>query len=219
MNKTTLLACACAALASLLVPGISAAKDGTGIKKCQDATGRWHYGDAAATACAESKVTVINKQGIKTKVIDAPLSAAELKERESRKAEIESEEGRAKQQTQRDEILRTTYAHEADILYIRDRKVAQLDASIKASTDTLNPLRATLQRMEAQAEAEKKSGAASEQTVKGIEQTRSQIAKHEAAIGQRRQEQAAIKAQAEQDLVRYRELKGQQPTSAAKSNK
>jgi hypothetical protein len=208
MKKATLviLVSVCT-LAISSPPALSASKQAT-IKKCKDADGRWHYGDSAAAACAESKVTVINQQGIKKAVIDAPLTDAELKERESKKAEIEAQEERAKGQAKHDEILRTTYSHEADITYIRDRKVAQLESSIKASNDTLNPLRATLKRLEAQADAEKKAGGVSEPTTKALEQTGSQIAKHEAAIAQRRQEQAAIKAQAEKDVARFRELRG-----------
>lgn len=197
------------ALAILPGPVLSASKKGTKtIKKCQDAAGRWHYGDNASAACADSKVMIINKEGIKTGVIDAPLTKAELKEREHEKAQAEQ----AKEQAKRDELLLSTYAHEADITYIRDRKVAQLNSLISASQDTLKPLRATLQRLEAQAQSEQESQkAVSKHTQNALEQTRSQIAKHEKAIEQRRQEQAAIKAQAAKDLKRYRELKGEPP--------
>lgn len=207
-RSTSIVFVAVCALTVLPLSASSAKKDHT-IKKCKDGDGRWHYGDSAAAACAESKVTVINEHGIKKAVIDAPLTEAELKERDAKKAEIEAKEERAKEQAKHDEILLTTYSHEADITYIRDRKIAQLESSIKASTDTLNPLRATLKRLEVQAETEKKSGGVSEQTTKALEQTRSQIGKHEAVIAHRRKEQAAIRAQAEKDLVRFRELRGQ----------
>lgn len=206
MNKAILAAFAgFCTLALLPLPAAPASKGAGTIMKCKDATGRWHYGDSAAASCAQSKVTVIDQQGVKRGIIDAPPTAAELKEREAKK----EEEERAKEQAKRDKVLLTTYSHEADILYIRDRKVAELDASIKASQDTLIPLRATLKRLEAQAEGEQKSGAVSEQTTKALEQTKSQIAKHEEAIAQRRQEQTTIKAQAARDLARYRELKGE----------
>ena len=192
-----------AVLAAALQP-VSAAPEAGGIKKCRDAAGKWHYGDNAAAACANSKVTVINDHGIKKRVIDAPLTEAELKAQQQKRDEVEE----AKEQAKRDEILLSTYAHEADIIYIRDRKLVQLESMIKASTDTLSPLRAALSRLEAQAAAEQKSSkAVSEQTTEALAQTRSQIAKHEAAIKQRRQEQETIKAHAQRDLERYRELK------------
>lgn len=182
------------------------------IKKCRDASGRWHYGDTAAAACANSKVTVLNQQGIKKDEIAAPLSAEELKALEQRKSEAEA----AKERAKRDALLLATYAHEDDIIYIRDRKIAQLESMIKASSDTLVPLRATLARLEEQAAAEQKAGGVTEQTTKALEQTRSQIAKHEAAIEQRRREQEAIRAQAQADLERYRELKGQSSAAASR---
>lgn len=198
------------AAALLLLPGLLAAAlpapaDAKGlIKKCQDATGKWHYGDTAAAACANSKVTVINEQGVTKREIAAPLTAQQLQAQEQRQSQAQE----AKEQAQRDELLLGTYAHEADIIYIRDRKMAALESMIKASTDTLGPLRATLTRLEAQAAAEEKAGkSVSEQTAKALEQTRSQIGKHEAAVALKRREQETIKAQAQADLARYRELK------------
>lgn len=181
------------------------------IKKCQDATGRWHYGDTAADECARSKVTLISDQGVKRKEIAAPLTDAELKKR----AADQTAEQKAREQAKRDEILLSTYAHEADIIYVRDRKLAQLEQSIKASEETVNSLKAALARQEAQAAAEQKSGGVSEQTAKGVEQTRAQVQKHEAAIAQKRQEQEALKTQAAADLERYRELKSGPRRAAA----
>lgn len=207
-----LLVPALVATAVLPAPAVAADTKGPTIKKCRDATGRWHYGDTAAAACANAKVTVINEQGIKKREIAAPLTRDELKAREQQQVEAQE----AKEQAKRDELLLATYAHEADIIYIRDRKLAQLESVIKASIDTLIPLRATLARLEAQAAAEEKANnSASEQTTKALEQTRSQITKHEAAIAQKRQEQETIKTQAQADLERYLELKSHTPRAAA----
>ena len=51
------------------------AAKGAGIKKCQDETGKWHYGDTAAEGCAKSKVIVITETGTKRKEIAAPPTA------------------------------------------------------------------------------------------------------------------------------------------------
>ena len=204
--KSLIYLCAGLAVAAVLSMPAGAQKQGPTIKKCQDATGKWHYGDNAAAACAQSKITVINQRGVVKREIGPPPTADEIEQRSQK----EAERAQAKEQARRDELLLGTYAHEADITYIRDRKVSQVEAIIKASADTLTPLRATLARLEAQAAAEEKSSkTVSEQTAKAIEQTRAQIGKHEAMIVQRRQEQAAIKAQAERDLRRYREIKSQ----------
>jgi hypothetical protein len=114
---------------------------GVKIQKCQDANGKWHYGDASATECAKSKIDVLSAEGVKKKEIAAPPTEAELAEREKRKDELEREKRSAEDSIKRDKILLSTYGHEDDIILVRDRKLAQVESSIKASEDTLNNLK------------------------------------------------------------------------------
>jgi len=178
-------------------------QEGGKIRKCQDATGKWHYGDTAAEACARSKITIMSEQGIAKREIAPPPTEADLQQR----AELKAQEERAKEQAKQDELLLSSYAHEADVLYVRDRKLSQIESSIKASEETVKSLRAALTRTEAQAAEEQKSGKVSEHVAKSLEQTRAQIAKHEAVIATKRKEQDMVRARAETDLARYRELK------------
>jgi hypothetical protein len=201
---------ACLLALGLLLPGTGAhaAPSGTSsIKKCQDATGKWHYGDTAADECSRSKITVITEKGTTKSVIAAPPTEAELKEREAQRETIEAEQARAAERARKDTLLLSTYGVEDDIIYIRDRKIAQVEASIKASEETLKPLRAALARMEAQAAEESKDPKAAEATAKNIETTRNQIVRHEGAIAAKRQEQEALRKQYTEELERYRELK------------
>lgn len=199
-----------------LLTGIAAqAADAPTIKKCKDATGRWHYGDSAAAECAKSKVTVISDEGTTKKVIAAPPTEQELKEREAQRENIEAEQVRAQDQKRKDALLLSTYGVEDDIIYIRDRKIAQIEAQIKASEETLKSLRAALTRMEAQAADESKDAKAAQATAKNIALTRSQIARHEAAIAVKRQEQEALRKQYAEELARYRELKKKPAASPA----
>lgn len=186
------------------------AETGKTIKKCQDATGRWHYGDTASAACATSKITVISDEGITKKVIAAPPTEQELKEREANKEALEAAQKKADDQAKKDALLLSSYGVEDDITYIRDRKIAQIEATIKASEQTLAPLRAALARMEAQVADENKSGKPDATAVKNVELTKAQIARHEAAIADKRKEQEATRKEYDQDLARYRELKKQQ---------
>ncbi len=178
------------------------------IKKCQDAAGKWHYGDNADAACAKSKITEISERGTKKKEIAPPPTEQELKERELRKDELERERKQGEGKKRRDELLLSTYGHEDDIAYTRDRKLAQLENSVNASEETLKLLRAVLARLETQATEESRGGkVVSPQTAKSIAQTKSQIANHEAAVQGKRQEQEAVRKQVATDLERYRELK------------
>lgn len=201
-----------------LLPAIgahAAPSNTSAIKKCQDATGKWHYGDNAAEECAKSKITVITEKGTTKRVIAAPPTEQELKEREAQRETIEAEQAHAAERARKDTLLLSTYGVEDDIIYIRDRKIAQIEASIKASEETLKPLRAALTRMEAQAADESKDAKAAEATAKNIEMTRSQIARHEGAVAVKRQEQEALRKQYAEELERYRELKKKAPAPAS----
>src|SRR3990167_9283782 len=202
-------------LLCLPVMGIQAASGPTTIKKCKDATGQWHYGDSAAQECAKSKITVMSDEGTTKKVIAAPPTEQELKEREARKETEETEQQRAADQAKKDALLLSTYGGEDDITYIRDRKIAQIETSVKASEETLKSLRAALARMEAQAGDESKGDKAADQsTVKNIEQTKKQIARHEGVVAEKRKEQEALRKQYADEMERYREIKKNQAAKA-----
>ena len=94
-------------LSVLLALPAQAEKTAT-IKKCKDATGRWHYGDTAAEACAKSKITVLSEEGTTKKVIAAPPTQAELKERELKKEETEKEQQQSQDQAKKDALLLST---------------------------------------------------------------------------------------------------------------
>ncbi len=202
-------------LGFLLTGAGASAAEAPSIKKCKDATGRWHYGDSAAAECAKSKVTVMSDEGTTKRVIAAPPTEQELKEREAQRESIEAERVRAQEQARKDALLLATYGVEGDIIYIRDRKIAQVESQVKASEETLKSLRGALARMEAQAVDEGKDAKAAKTTAKNIELTKSQIARHEGAIATKRQEQEALRKQYAEELERYRELKKKSPASAA----
>lgn len=215
MKRT--LCCLVLGIAVFSLPAAAADPKAGGIKKCRDETGKWHYGDNAADACAKSKITVINDKGLTKKEIAAPPTEGELKQREAQKAELQRAEERAKEQAKQDEILLATYANEADIVFIRDRKLAQLESTIRNHQDTLNLLRTSLSQFETQAAAETKANkAVSENTQSTLDRTRNQISQNESAIVQKRQEQDAIRARAEVDIQRFRQLKGQQAAKSVK---
>jgi hypothetical protein len=203
-----------AALGLLLVAAPAFAAENVRIKKCQDNTGKWHYGDNAAEECARSKIEVLSGEGVKKKEILAPPTEAEVADRERRREELEREKLNAEEQAKRDKILLQTYAVEDDIILVRDRKLSQLEATIKASEDTLKSLNAALARMETQKQGDTDAKALA-QTEKGIAQTKGQITRHEASVAQKRKEQEQLRKQYAQDLERYRELKQKAATAPA----
>jgi hypothetical protein len=178
------------------------------IKKCQDAAGKWHYGDSADEECARSKVIELDMHGIQRKEIAAPLTAAELKEREQNRERDELARKQIEDQQRRDQQLLATYAIEADIILTRDRKVSDIEAQIRASDETLKSLRSSLARLQAQAAEEQRTGKqVSPQTAKTIANNEAQIAKHEAYVEKMKKDQDAMRTQYQTELERFRELK------------
>lgn len=186
------------------------------IKKCQDSAGKWHYGDEAAEECARAGVIELSPGGIKTGIIKAPPTEQELKQQEQQQTELEEARRRAEEQARRDEQLLATYGHEKDIIYIRDRKLAQIEYTISAASETMKPLRAALSRMQAEAAKLQEQGRQVPADLSSqMTKTQAQIIRHEAMVAKKRQEQELITRQAESDLERYRELKMQQQQQAA----
>ncbi|GMQ90681.1 MAG: hypothetical protein BMS9Abin10_1088 [Gammaproteobacteria bacterium] len=220
MKKTPILLALVLALGLAAQPSSVEAGKNSKIKKCQDAQGKWHYGDRAAQACESSEIIEMSNQGLKTRVIDAPLTEEELRNRAQGDAEAEAERKRAAEQARRDRQLLSTYGHENDIKFIRDRKLAQIELTITATTETVKPLRAALERMEADAAASMAKGKeVSKELNTQILKTRQQIVRHEDAIAERRKKQEAIRQRADADLQRYRELKANQSLSSAPTGK
>jgi len=174
-----------------------------GIKKCKDAQGRWHYGDRAAEACAHSKVIEMNTSGNKTGEQAAPPTEQELAELAGKKAEVERQKKMQEEQDRKDQLLLATYGLEKDIIYIRDRKISQLENSITASKATLTSLEKTLER-------QKKTGVEE----KLIKRTEAQLETHRAVIKGKREEQAALKKKYAADLERFRIVKRKQAATA-----
>src|SRR4030065_1962682 len=183
-------------------------KKGSRIKKCQDAAGKWHYGDSADEDCARSKVIELDAPGIKRKESAPPLTEAELKAREQNRERDEQARKQIEEQERRDQQLLATYALEGDISLTRDRKISDFEAQINASQETLKSLRASLAKLQKQASEEQHTAKkVSPQTAKTIANNEAQIAKHELYVEKMHKEQEAMRVQYQTELERFRELK------------
>lgn len=218
MTQHTLSTLLLSAALAFALPGAHTQAAGvkdTKIKKCQDAKGRWHYGDNADELCRQSKVVEINQQGLTTREIAAPLSAQELKQRENNKAALEAEAKKAEEQARQDKLLLSTYGHEDDISFVRDRKIADTTAQIQSSQTTLMALAKSQKRLQAQAAEEQQGGKpVSELTARQLANTEGQIAKHQEYVAAKQKEIEAIRQQAAKDTERYRHLKSAAGTPA-----
>jgi hypothetical protein len=100
------------------------------IAKCQDASGKWHYGNFAADVCAQSDITHMDEQGNIVGQDSRPLTDAEQLQIE-KEAELEArvQAGIDSEQAERERILRI-YDSEQGILRMRDRKLESIKLQI-----------------------------------------------------------------------------------------
>ncbi len=200
------------ALTGLLVDSHAAQQaapaDKTKIKKCQDATGKWHYGDTADETCSQSKIIEMNKRGIETKQVAAPLTGEQIKTKEIEQEEQKKQVQLAAERARKDKILVSTYANEGDLTAMRDRKLAEIDALIRGSQETRTAQQTALARLQAKAKDESGGGKpVPAQTQTSIDKTLAVIAKQETFIQSKHQEREKVTQQFQADLDRYRQLK------------
>ncbi len=116
---------ACLALA----PGFALAET---FKKCQDAEGKWHYGDQAAEACELSKVTEVDASGVQINEVDAPVTQEELVAKQRMEQKLVEQKKIDDEQKALDQRLLATYDNHESIIKARDAMLAAIDSAIAA---------------------------------------------------------------------------------------
>lgn len=133
------LAVACA---GALPTGANAQK----LIKCVDKQGRVTYVDKLGPECANDQgFQEMNKRGVVTKKIDAPLTAEQRKAQEDEVAQKKVEATKLAEQRRQDKALLATYTNEKEIDLKRERDYQVIDAamgtvrtSLKGATERLD---------------------------------------------------------------------------------
>ncbi len=199
MKKSlTMTAPAVVLLAGLLIPQYLAA--GSRITKCQDSDGKWHYGDMAAQECEDSKWTALNAHGVVVDEKEVPPSAAELRARKARQAELRKEQERKAREEAEWQRMLSVYDREEFIVFARDTRLENLNAMIQVNHDLLKRLRENLE------EYQLLSGEKAEAEVKKLKQ---RIASFEQDNQEKTAEKERVVATYNELLRRFREAKKQ----------
>ena len=93
----------------------------SGYYSCRDANGRLLTSDRPIMECMNREQKVHNADGTLRRVIEAPLTAEQKRQREEEKARKEAEQERAEQERRRDQILLSSYSSVAAIEQARAR--------------------------------------------------------------------------------------------------
>ncbi len=176
------------------------------IKKCQDANGKWHYGDFAVAACNESKVTTLDKRGNVKAEREAPLTKEELAAKaEQERAEQERLEQEQAEREERQRVL-SIYETEADIERQRDNQIYSVESNIAVTQAYINSLQDRIER-----NMQKLNPQSHPKYVEKIEgenlETRSKIETAEQQLVELNEQKTAVEARFERELELYRKLR------------
>ena len=196
--KNLLLSIASIALLASLTPAHA-------IKKCQDAEGKWHYGDIAVQQCKKSKVTTLSKRGFIEKEKEAPKTEEQLQKEQEELAAAEAEAARIKaEEDERNRIL-SVYETEADIDRQRDNQIKSVEGSMAVHKAYVKSLTGKVERLE-------KSGAnfkgkRKERHLAEIEEAKNKIKNSQLELKKLDKQKESIMARFDKEKRIYREIK------------
>jgi hypothetical protein len=186
------------------------------IEKCQDELGKWHYGDSAAAACAESKITVLDKKGVKVKEIDRPPSHEEVEAREAEKKRLQEQAAYEKERAiARQRILRV-YPDEASIHRARDQRIEGLDKNITLNEELLGELRLRKKKLD-DAAVPKDEKAKKRQDRQKLN-VQNQIDQYSGSISQLREDREKVQKKYSNILDEFYDLTGTGPAQTGAAN-
>ena len=177
---------------------------GHAISKCQDAEGKWHYGDNAAAVCGDARITIIDKRGRKIDEVAPPMTVEEFNalEAEELRKELEEKEN-AKRELEKRRIL-AIYPREESIIRARDERLKGMDNNIRVQEELLDDLRLEMKVLEAKkVPQEPKARAKLESRMKAQQES---IDDYYKAITRLRREREKTAEKYERILKEFREL-------------
>jgi hypothetical protein len=182
------------------------------VYKWTDENGVVHYGDVVPPQYADQDKTLLNSQGVAIGKIAGKRTPEQLAADAEQRAAEERRQREAVQSRQRDQNLLATYLTVEEIQALRDRRTDILDGQARVTVAYLDQLRAKQLQLEEQARHFKPYTATAvgpipEHLAEDLVRVAADIATQERNLATKQQELAALKAQFESDITRFRELK------------
>lgn len=184
------------------------------IKKCQDAEGKWHYGDGAAKECDTAKVTELNNRGFVKGEEEAPKTKEQIEaERETVEKLEEMRLAQQKEKEERERIL-SVYQSESDIDRQLDNQIYSVDSSITVHQVYLKGMAEKIARLEKQQPDLK--GFRKQANLEEIETSKAKIAEFETELKSLENQKKEIQERFAREKELYRAL--QEEAAAATSS-
>lgn len=189
-------------------------QEGARLYRWVDDKGVVHYGDSVPPEYANRDRNVLNNQGVQVGFEEGEVTPEERAAIQAREAEAEAARAAKEEVARRDRMLLQTYLSVADIEDLRDRRIELLESQIKVTELYLNNLRKRLVGLQAEAGAFKPyttnpdAPQIPENLALDISRTAASINLYEQRLAQTRSDQAALRVSFNNDISRFRELKG-----------
>jgi hypothetical protein len=211
-SLSLLAALLCAALTASLAeaqskPQQRGSERTTTAYKWVDENGVTHYGDSVPPQYSQREHTVLNSQGVEVRKRLAEMSPKEAAEYQAR----QKEEARRKQH---DMFLLSTYPSVDEIENVRDERLTQINGQITAAEAYISTLTSRVDGLKHRAlnfapynsrpGARRMPDDLAEEMVRAMSELRTQ----NSALTAKRKELTSVQQQFEDDIKRYKELRG-----------
>lgn len=203
-------------LAASMVCGVTFTSAATaGLYKWIDENGDVQYSDSIPPEQITNEHKELNDQGVTVNKHSRAKNADELKAEKARSVEDkrrhEEMSERAAKQAVYDRMLLDTYLTEQDLIAARDRKLTSLDGTIQITERSRKSAEESLQTFEQDTKDSAEGSKEREKAQQRLAEAQTQVAALDKFIAERRREQENIRTKFDQDLARFRELKGSTP--------
>lgn len=170
---------------------------------CTDKGGHRICGDTMPEQCADRAYKEFGEKGVRS--YEAPLTAEQKAQRDAAAAKKKEDERIAGEQRRKDQALLNTYGSEKDIDILRDRAVADVEATGKQAQEKYDAAVKRKAHLERELEFYAKKPVPG--TLKSqIKENETEIEAQKKAIADKKLEVEATRAKFEEDRKRYRVL-------------
>ncbi len=189
-------------------------KDGRKLYTWTDDKGVVHYGDSVPPEYANRDRNLLNNQGVRVGFEEGEVTEAERAEIAKKKAAADAAAAAQAEVDRHDKMLLQTYIAVTDIEDLRNRRLELLESQIKVTELYLNNLRKRLVTLQDEAVVYKPYSTNAnapqipENLALDISRTTASINNYEKMLSKTRTDQTALRSSFDDDIVRFRQLKG-----------
>ena len=201
------LVCAWITLSPAALAGNTSTAPTRKVYQWVDSQGLTHYGDQIPPEYASQEHRIISPDGIELEHTDAQRSPEQMAEEEQKKLD-------ASQRAVRDRNLLNSYASVQEIEHLRDQRLSLVTDQIKVTgqfLDTLNKKMTALRTASVRFKPYSRDPSAppmTDQLAEDLVRVGSDIITQEENLREKRSEAATMSRQFENDIARFKELKG-----------